>query len=130
MLGEAIARQQELQDVAAILDADSMLAQERRDLVDLETRVVRVADVGESVDAAPRHPRDKFAIVAEMQIEAVGKIVVPGHDVGDECAAREGWPDARRLERAEARDSRYADTTARRPAGTARRAFRGDSYAA
>ncbi len=64
MLGEAIARQQELQDVAAVFDADSVLAQERCDLVDLEARVVRMADVGEGVDASTRHPRDEFAVVA------------------------------------------------------------------
>ena len=63
MLAEAIARQQELQDVAAVFDAYPVLAQDRRDLIDLEPRVVRVADVRKSVDAAPRHPRNKFAVV-------------------------------------------------------------------
>jgi hypothetical protein len=52
MLGEAVAWQEKLQDVAAVLDADSVLAQERRNFVDLESRVVRVADVGEGVDAS------------------------------------------------------------------------------
>ena len=74
MLGEALARQQELQDVAAVFDVDTALAQQRRDLVDLEPRVVRVADVRERVDAAARHPRDELAVVAQMQIEAVGKV--------------------------------------------------------
>ena len=101
MLGEAIAGQQKLQDVAAVLDADSVLAQQRRDLVDLESRVVRVADVGKRVDAAPRHPRDEFAVVAQMQLEAVGEVVVPGHDVRDESAVPEGGHDAPWFERGE-----------------------------
>jgi len=74
MLSEAVARQENLQDVAAVLDADSVLAQERRNLVDIESRVVRVTDVGEGVDAAARHPRGEFAVVAEVQLEAVGKL--------------------------------------------------------
>ena len=45
MLVETIARQQLLQNVAAVLDAYAVLAQERRNFVDLQARVVRVADV-------------------------------------------------------------------------------------
>jgi hypothetical protein len=116
MLGEAIARQQQLQDVTAVFDADSVLAQKRRDFVDLESRVVRVADVGEGVDAATRHPWDEFAVVAKMHIEAVGEVVVPGHDVGDESTAPEGGRDAPWFERGEAGplDSRIRRRDARR----------------
>ncbi len=45
MLVKTIARQQLLQNVAAVLDANPVLAQERRDFVDLQASVVRVADV-------------------------------------------------------------------------------------
>ena len=76
--------------------------EQRRYLVDLEARVVRVADVRERVDAPTRHPRDEFAVVAQMQLEAVGEAVVPGHDVGHECAALEGGRDAPWLHRGEA----------------------------
>ena len=127
MIGETIARQQELQDVAAVFGADSVLTQERRDFIDLEAGVVRVTDVGEGVDASARHPRDEFAVVAEMQFEAVGKVVVPGHDVGDEGAALEGGRDAAKVRaRRDGRD-RCADTMAPRRAETARRAFRASS---
>src|SRR5258708_38305977 len=101
MLGEAVARQEKLQDVAAVLEADSVLAQERRNFVDLESCVVRVADVGEGVDATTRHPWDEFAVVAKVQLEAVWKVVVPGHDVGDESAVLEGGSDAPWFERGE-----------------------------
>ena len=117
MLGEAIARQQKLQDVAAVFDVYSTLAQKRRDLVDLEARVVRVADVRERVDSPPRHPWNEFAVVAKMQIEAVGEVVVPGHDVGHECAALEGGSDAPGFERGKAArtlDSRIRWRHARR----------------
>src|SRR5208282_302246 len=102
VLREAIARQQKLQDVAAVFDVYRALAQQRRDFVDLEARVVRVADVRERVDPPARHPWDEFAVVAKMQIEAVGEVVVPGHDVGRECAALEGWRDAPGFDRANA----------------------------
>ena len=45
MLVKTIARQQLLQNVAAVLDAYPVFAQQRCDFVDLQARVVRVADV-------------------------------------------------------------------------------------
>jgi hypothetical protein len=74
----------------------------RCNLVNLEASVVRVADVGEGVDAAARHPGDKLAIVAKMQFEAIREAVVPGHDVGDEGAAPEGGRDAKGFDGGEA----------------------------
>jgi len=63
---------------------------------------VRVADVGERVDSAPRHPGDEFAIVTKMQFEAIGETVVPGHDVGGERAALECGRHAEGFDGAEA----------------------------
>ena len=69
-----VARHQKLQHVAAVLDADTVLAQERRQLIDPQARVVRVPDVGEGVDASRAIHGMNSRSRLEMQLEAVGKL--------------------------------------------------------
>src|ERR1700687_5103929 len=83
-----MARQQKLEHVAAVFGRDATLTQEWEQFVDLEAAVGLVPDVGKRVDAARGHPRDEFAVVREMESEAVGLFVVPGQYVGHECATR------------------------------------------
>ena len=105
---EALAREQKLDHVAAVFGGDSALAIERRQFVDSQPRVVRVADIGECVDAPRRHPGDELAIVRQMLLETIGERIVPGHEVGNEGAPRERGLDLVRLDLAEHRgiDSR------------------------
>ena len=100
----------------AVLDADPILAQQRRDFVYFEPRVVRVPNVRERVDAAPRHPRDEFAVVPQMQFKTVRNGVVPGHEVGNKRAPLERGNDAEWCERGEsaALDSRIRRRHTRR----------------
>src|SRR4029077_2447416 len=101
---ESFAREQEWQDVTAILGVDSALAERWCEFVNLEAGVVRVAGVGERVDSAPRNPGNEFAIVTQMQFEAIGETVVPGHEVGGERAALECGRHAPGFDGAEAFD--------------------------
>src|SRR5260370_4544867 len=60
-----------------------------------------MANVRERIDSAPRHPWDKFAIVAQMQFEPVRETVVPCHDVRHERPPLERRRDAKRFDRGE-----------------------------
>src|SRR5580698_7547587 len=75
--------------MAAVLGGDAVFTQERQQFVDLKAGVACVADVGERVEATRGHPGDELAIVFEVKREAVGRFVVPGHDVGNECTSGE-----------------------------------------
>ncbi len=59
---------------------------------------MRVPDIRKRVGAAPSEPRDKFAVVAQMQLESVGEVVIPGHDVGNKSAARKRRRDPARCD--------------------------------
>ncbi len=85
--------------MAAVLGFDSIAAIERDELVDAQPRVVRVANVFEGVYAAPRHPWNKLAVEAQMELEPIREVVVPGHYVRHECAPLERRRDPPRRER-------------------------------
>src|SRR6202451_1709 len=83
--------------MAAVLDADAPGFVERRQLIDAQPRILRMADVFETVEAAPRHPGNEFAIEPEMHFEAVGVSVIPRQDVRRERAPLECGCDAVRF---------------------------------
>src|SRR5207245_2148254 len=86
---------------ATVFTSNPAFAAQWHQLVDFRLAVECVADEGEGIQAVAAHPAEEMTVAFEMHCQAGGRLVMPGHQIGDDGAAGEGGVVVRELDAVE-----------------------------